>query len=118
MHVAPGDHRHLRRRGRQAVWIRERVVHTRGIGVLHQPHLHLPEPSARAFVERTVCDNAFRDTRRYRDGRLLNRGARRATAVMDLGKELQLTPWPARLAAAGILEEFGRRTSRLPAYLC
>ena len=52
--------------------------------------LHLAEPRARAFVESTVCHNAIRDTRRHRDGRLLDRGARRAAAVVDLGEELQL----------------------------
>src|SRR3954463_2565833 len=46
----------------------------------------VPERSLNA----RYATNAFRDTRRYRDGRLLNRGAGRAAAVMDLGEELQL----------------------------
>src|SRR3954471_24643067 len=51
MHVALRDHRHLRRRYRQAVPIRERIVHIRRIRVLHRPHLHLPEAHPGAFVE-------------------------------------------------------------------
>src|SRR3954452_14321568 len=46
----------------------------------------VPERSLNA----RYATNAFRDTRRDRDGRLLNRGAGRAAAVMDLGEELQL----------------------------
>jgi FAD binding domain len=44
VHVPLGDHRHLRGRRGRAVRIRERIVDTRRIGVLHQPRLHLPEP--------------------------------------------------------------------------
>ena len=91
VHVSFRDHRDLSRRCRQAVRIRERVVHARGVGILHQAQLHLPEPRARAFIERPVCDNAIRDTGGHRNGRLLDRGAGGAAAVMDLGEELQVT---------------------------
>ena len=70
--------------------VRERVVHAGGIGVLHQPELYLAEPLTRPFVESPVCHNAIRDTGRHRDGRLLDRRARRAAAVVDLGEELQI----------------------------
>ncbi len=90
VHVALGDHRDLRGRGRQPVRVRERVVHARRVGVLHQPHLHLAEPLTRAFVESAVCHNAIRDAGGDRDGRLLDGRAGRAAAVVDLGEELQV----------------------------
>ena len=91
VHVALGDHRHLRRGRGQPVRIRERVVHARRVGVLHQPQLHLAEPLPRPLVESPVCDNAIRDSGRDGDRRLLDRRARRAAAVVDLREELQLT---------------------------
>ena len=90
VHVALGDHRHLRRGRRQPVRVRERVVDAGRVGVLHQPHLHLTEPHPRPLVERAVCHDAVRDAGGDGHGRLLHGRARRPAAVMDLGEELQI----------------------------
>ena len=90
MHVALGDHRHLRRRRRQPVRVGERIVHAGGVGILDQAHLHLAEPHPGALVESPICHNAIRDAGGHRDGRLLNGGAGRAAAMVDLGEELQV----------------------------
>ena len=90
VHVPFGDHRDLRCRRRQPVRIGERVVDSGRVGVLHQSHLHLAESHPRPFVERAVGHHAVRDPRGDGHGRLLNGRARRATAVVDLGEELQI----------------------------
>ena len=90
MHVALGDHRDLRGRRGQPVWIGVGVVDTGGVGALNQPHLHLTEAHSGAFVESPICHNAFRDPGGHRDGGLLDGGTRRATTVVDLGEELQV----------------------------
>jgi hypothetical protein len=70
--------------------IGERVVRAGGVGVLHQPSLHLAEPHPGAFVERPIRDNTIRNTAGHRDRRLLDDRAGRADAVVDLGEEFQL----------------------------
>ena len=91
MHTAVGDHCDLRRRCRQPVRIGGRIVSLRGVGVLHQPGLHLPEPHPRPVVESPLRHNTIRDDGGDCDRRLLHRRTGRTTAVVDLGGALQLT---------------------------
>ena len=66
------------------------VVNTGRIRALDEPHLDLAEPHPGAFIERPIRHNAIRYAGGYRNSGLLDRGARRAAAVMDLGEELQI----------------------------
>ena len=90
VHVALGDHRHLRRRCRQPVRVGERIVDPGGVRILDQSHLHLAEPHPGALVESAVCHNAIRDSGGHCDGCLLNGGAGGAATVVNLGEELQV----------------------------
>ena len=70
--------------------IRVGIVDTGRIRALNQPHLNLAEPHPGPFVERPVGHNAVRYAGRNGDSGLLDRGARRAATMVDLGEELQI----------------------------
>ena len=95
MHVPLRDHGHLRRRRRKPVRVRERIVSRRRIrlraNASHETGLHLAEPHAGPLVERPVRDDDVGHPGRHRHRGVLNGRARGATAIVDLGEELQLT---------------------------
>jgi hypothetical protein len=91
VHVAAGDHGYLGGRGGQSVRVGVGVVDAGGVRALNQPKLHLAEAHAGAFVESPIRHNAIRDAGGHGHGGLLNGGAGRAAAVVDLGEEFQLT---------------------------